>query len=122
MFRQAARFAVTDITTPYGKPQLLTVRILPFDMPFDPPGLLKLEGVEYVMSDSLPPLAFFSRGPLPSEMATLNAHATLVFDVNPVKYGAPTPVFDAADAFYVPIRHINSMTRPGPRIRIWKLK
>ena len=32
------------------------------------------------------------------------------------------PVFDQTDAFYVPYRHISSMRRPGPRIRIWMLK
>lgn len=110
--------AATDNTTPYGKPQLYTVRVVPFG----PPDLLKREGVQYVMSDSLAPLAFYSRGPLPGEMAMLNADATLVFDADPLKPGAPTPIFDTADAFYTPIRNITSMTRPGPRIRIWKLK
>ena len=110
--------AATDQTTPYGKPQLYTVRVLPFE----PPEMLKHEGVEYVMSDSIAPLAFYSRGPLPWELAQLESQATLVFDANPLKPGAPTPVFDAADAFYGPIQNITSMTRPGPRIRIWKLK
>jgi hypothetical protein len=110
--------AATDNTTPYGKPQLYTVGV----RPFAPPEELKREGVQYVMSDSIAPLAFYSRGPLPQEMALLDSQATLVFDVNPLKPGMPTPVFDAADAYYTPIRHITSMTRPGPRIRIWKLK
>ena len=110
--------AATDQTTPYGKPQLYTVRVLQFDSL----DSLKREGVEYVMSDSIAPLAFYSRGPLPWELAQLESKATLVFDANPLKPGAPTPVFDAADAFYAPIQNITSMTRPGPRIRIWKLK
>jgi hypothetical protein len=110
--------AATDNTTPYGKPQLYTVRVVPFESPH----LLKLEGVEYVMSDSMPPLQYYSRGPTPLEQGWLDSQATLVFDLNPLRAGAPTPVFDAADAFYAPLRHITSMTRPGPRIRIWKLK
>jgi len=110
--------AATDNTTPYGKPQLYTVRVLPVASP----QALKQQGVEYVMSDSLEPLAFYSHGPTPDELAMLNSNATLVFDENPLKPGAPMPVFDAADAFYAPLRHITSMTRPGPRIRIWKLK
>ncbi len=110
--------AATDNTTPYGKPQLYTVRVVPFA----DAQVLKKEGVEYVMSDSIAPLAFYSRGPTPAEQALLDSQATLVFDANPLRSGAPTPVFDAADAFYVPLRHITSMTRPGPRIRIWKLK
>ncbi len=110
--------AATDNTTPYGKPQLYTVRVLPVASP----QALKQQGVEYVMSDSIEPLAFYSHGPTPDELAMLNSNATLVFDENPLKPGAPMPVFDAADAFYAPLRHITSMTRPGPRIRIWKLK
>jgi hypothetical protein len=110
--------AATDNTTPYGKPQLYTVRVLPVASP----QILKQQGVEYVMSDSIAPLAFYSHGPTPEEQAMLDSGATLVFDANPLKPGAPAPVFDAADAFYAPLRHITSMTRPGPRIRIWKLK
>lgn len=110
--------AATDNTTPYGKPQLYTVRVLPFASP----QVLKQRGVEYVMSDFLAPLAFYSHGPTPDELAMLNSGATLVFDADPLKPGAPMPVFDAADAFYAPLRHITSMKRPGPRIRIWKLK
>ncbi len=110
--------AATDNTTPYGKPQLYTVRVLPVASP----QALKQQGVEYVMSDSLEPLAFYSHGPMPDELAMLNSNATLVFDVDPLKPGKLIPVFDAADAFYAPLRHITSMKRPGPRIRIWKLK
>ncbi len=109
--------AATDNTTPYGKPQLYTVRVVPFSNP----QILKREGVDYVMSDSLAPLAFYSRGPTPIEQSWLDSNAALVLDLNPLRPGAPAPVFDAADAFYAPLRHITSMIRPGPRIRIWKL-
>jgi hypothetical protein len=110
--------AATDNTTPYGKPQLYTVRVVPFTSP----QLLKTEGVEYVMSDSMPPLEYYSRGPNPMEQAMLDSQAALVLDLDPLRPGAPAPVFDAADAFYAPLRHITSMVRPGPRIRIWQLK
>jgi hypothetical protein len=110
--------AATDNTTPYGKPQLYTVRVVPFANP----QVLKEQGVRYVMSDSLAPLAFYSRGPMAAEQAMLDSQATLVLDINPLRPGVRAPVFDAADAFYVPLRHITSMTHPGPRIRIWRLK
>ncbi len=110
--------AATDNTTPYGKPQLYTVRVVPMASP----QLLKQQGVEYVMSDSMPPLQYYSRGPTPLEQEWLDSQATLVLDLDPLRPGAPMPVFDAADAFYAPLRNITSMTRPGPRIRIWKLK
>ena len=109
--------AATDNTTPYGKPQLYTVRVVPVAEP----QVLKNEGVQYVMSDSIAPLAFYSHGPTPAEQAMLDSRATLVFEIDPLRPGAPAPAFDAADAFYAPLRHISSMTRPGPRIRIWKL-
>jgi hypothetical protein len=110
--------AATDNTTPYGKPQLYTVRVVPFANP----QVLKSEGVRYVMSDSIAPLAYYSHGPMPNEQTWLDSDATLVLDLNPLRPGAPAPVFDPADAFYAPLRHISSMTRPGPRIRIWKLR
>ena len=113
---RGARIATTD-ATPYGKPQL------PGDyrlIPFAPLAALRSEGVHWVLSDSSP-LRFYSPGPNAKQLAELQAKATLAFDVDPVKPGAPEPIFDAADAFYAPLRHIASMTRPGPRIRIWKL-
>ncbi len=45
----------------------------------------------------------------------LKTSATLVFDANPLKPGAPLPVFDAAEAFFAPLRHITSMTPPPAR-------
>jgi Dolichyl-phosphate-mannose-protein mannosyltransferase len=110
--------AATDNTTPYGKPQLYTVRVVPVTNV----QTLKDEGVQYVMSDSMAPLAYYSHGPAPGEQAMLDSNATLVLDIDPIRPVVPAPVFDAADAFYAPLRHITSMTRPGPRIRIWKLK
>ena len=103
---------------PYGKPQL--------------PGSYKfvsLENLEshqagrvsWVLSDSLPGI-MHSPGPTPAEQKSLDEGATLVLDINPIKEGTPAPVFDTNDAFYAPYQHISSMMRPGPRIRIWKLK
>lgn len=110
--------AATDATTPYGKPQLPgSYRMVPFTGV----AALRARGVQWVLSDSLAPLAFYSRGPTNSELAALNSNAALVFDLDPVRAGAPAPVFDAADAFYAPLRHITSIKQPGPRIRIWKL-
>src|SRR5208282_4500795 len=65
---------------------------------------LSARGFAKTMSDSLAPLAFYSRGPAPDELALLNSDATLVFDADPLQPGAPAPVFDAADAFYAPLR------------------
>ena len=74
-----------------------------------------------MLSDSLPPLAYFSRGPKAAQQMDLDREGKLVFDVDPLVPGRPAPVFDRADGFYSPLRRIGAMTRPGPRIRIWRI-
>jgi hypothetical protein len=110
--------AEIDDTTLYGKPPL---RDLYRVEGFADPDLLRKGNIHWVVSDSYPAL-FYSRGPLPSEAALLDPQATLVFDADPLISGAPQPIYDPNDAFYAPLQHISSVTRPGPRIRIWKLK
>ena len=114
--------AATDydpIWNSYGEPQLpLDYRFVPLQN-FDS---LPARGIHWVFSDSLPGLEAYSPGPTPTEKAALDSEGALLFDLNPVKDGSPAPVFDPNDAFYVPFQHISSMTRPGPRIRIWMLK
>jgi hypothetical protein len=108
----------TDATTPYGKPQLGgRYRLVPFRTVDE----LRRSGVEWVLSDSSP-IAFYSPGPTPEQLAELDREAVLERDIDPIKPGTPEPVFDQADAFYAPLQHASSMKRPGPRIRIWKLK
>ena len=80
---------------------------------------LRAKKIFWVIADSLPPLRY-SPDPTEAALAELNSGATLMFDLDPVRKGAPAPVFDDNDAFYAPIQHI-SMERPGPRIRIWRL-
>ncbi len=111
--------AATDSSTPYGKPQLSGAYRT---VPFDEPQSLRQKQVGWAMSDSFAPLSFYSPGPSDEQRAVLNSQAVLLFDSDPIIYGAPRPIFDANDAFYVPLRHISSVRRPGPRIRIWKLK
>lgn len=112
--------AATAVSTPYGKPQLNwgMYRLVPLtDL-----ASLRAQHVRWIMSDSFPPLAYFSPGPTPAELAELNTQGILKVDINPLKPGAPTPVFDANDAFYAPLGRITSMNQPGPEIRIWQLK
>ncbi len=110
--------AEIDDSTLYGKPPLRDIYRVE---PFADPDLLRKKNVSWVVSDSYPAL-FYSRGPLQREAAQLNSQATLVFDTDPLINGAPQPIFDPNDAFYAPLQHISSVTRPGPRVRIWKLK
>jgi hypothetical protein len=76
---------------------------------------------KWVVVDSFPPLSIWSPGATDPELAELNSDGTLVFDIDPIRPGAETPICDPNDAFYVPFTHITSMTRPGPRIRVWKM-
>jgi hypothetical protein len=110
---------VIAATASYGEPQFpANYKFVPLKN-FD---LLRVRNIRWVFSDSLPGLEDYSPGPTRTEQAALNSEGSLLFDVNPIKEGAPTPVFDPNDAFYAPFQHISSMTRPGPRIRIWMLK
>lgn len=114
--------AATDyvpVWNSFGEPPLPpTYRLVPLQN-FDS---LQANNIHWVFSDSLPGLVRYSPGPTSAEQSSLNSEGTLLLDINPVKEGSPAPVFDPNDAFYVPFQHISSMTQPGPRIRIWKLK
>ena len=112
------QIAASDHGTPYGKPQLPPSYKW---VPIEDPAALRAKGIEYVLADTSP-LAFYSPGPTPAQLARLEQAATLEFDVDPIDSDGPPPVFDMADAFYTPLQHASSMSRPGPRIRIWRLK
>jgi len=114
---RGSAIAMTNYRTPYGKPQLAGMYRA---KPFQSPALSRKQGVRWVLSDSSV-LPFYSPGPSESQLQALEREATLVFDVNPVKPNTPEPVFDQADAFYVPLRRASSIKRPGPRIRIWEI-
>lgn len=109
--------AASDHGTPYGKPQLPPT----FSWaPIENLASLRARGIRFVLADTSP-LEFYSRGPTAEQLAELESGAKLVFDVDPVDPQAPPPVFDLADAFYAPLQHASSMSRPGPRIRIWRI-
>lgn len=110
--------AASEHATPYGKPQLPPGYTW---VPLEDLAALRAKGVLYVLADSSP-LSFYSPGPSPEQLAQLAHDATLAFDVDPIEASAAPPVFDLADAFYVPLQHASSMSRPGPRIRIWNLR
>src|SRR5208282_1425312 len=110
--------AVTPGWTSFGKPQLLPAACEL--VPMQDLAALRAKDVFWVIADSLPP-CLYSPDPTEAVLAELNSGAVLMFDLDPVRKGAPAPVFDENDAFYAPIQHISSMERPGPRIRIWRL-
>ena len=109
--------AASDHGTPYGKPQLPPSYQL---VPIEDVATLRGKGVRLVIADTSP-LAFYSPGPTPAQLADLERNATLALDLDPHDADGPAPVFDLADAFYAPLQHASSMSRPGPRIRIWRI-
>jgi hypothetical protein len=111
------QIAASDHRTPYGKPQLPAHYTW---APIEDLATLRAKGIEYVLADTSP-LSFYSPGPAPEQLAELAQGARLAFDVDPIDADGPAPVFDMADAFYAPLQHASSMSRPGPRIRIWRL-
>jgi hypothetical protein len=104
----------------YGKPKVPGMYI---SLPVDNLRSLKrwTKWAKWVVSDSFPPLSLWSPGATDAELAELNSEGTLEFDVDSIRPGTETLIFDPNDAFYVPFNHITSMLRPGPRIRIWKI-
>ena len=109
--------AATDHGTPYGKPQLRGRARL---RGVGSPEQMRRAGIRWILSDS-DILPFYSKGPTPAQESWLASEAILRFEVDPRKPDTPTPIFDQADAFYVPLRHGSSIKRPRPRIRIWEL-
>ncbi|MFM7735468.1 MAG: glycosyltransferase family 39 protein [Alphaproteobacteria bacterium] len=113
-----AKIAATDMANPQGKPPLAGRNEM---VAFEDVAQARADGVGWVVSDSLPPLAYFSKGPNAAQQMDLDREARLVFDVDPLVPGRPEPVFDRADGFYSPLRRIGAMARPGPRVRIWRI-
>lgn len=109
--------AASDHGTPYGKPQLPPSYTW---SPIEDVATMRSKGIHFVVADTSP-LEFYSHGPTPEQLAELEKNAQLVLDLNPIDADAPAPVFDLADAFYAPLQHASSMSRPGPRLRIWRI-
>ena len=105
----------------YGKPQLLVGN---YDwVPMEDLASLQRKHIYWVLSDSLDQLRAYSPALSKSEEEQLSSHATLVYDIDPLRHDSATiPIFDEGDAFYAPFGGISAMERPGPRIRIWRLK
>ena len=106
---------------PYGKPALpggrgyVAVR----------PDQVRSSDIRYlVVDDSL--LRLYSPPERPAWSSWLPANAKPLFEVSPYRdASAPTKNqarYDQLDAFYLPIAGFKSITRPGPRIRIYEVR
>jgi hypothetical protein len=115
-----SRIAVTS-EDQFGKPQL---SIGNYNwVPMEDLASLQQKHIYWVLSDGLDQLPAYSPGLSELEQDQLSRHATLVYDMDPLRHNSTTfPIFDEGDAFYAPFGGICAMERPGPRIRIWRLK
>jgi hypothetical protein len=69
------------------------------------------------------PVSFFSPPAPPEAAARLAAFGEVVADIDPFVPGRRDEgVYDPADAFYLPLAGQDTVTRPGPRIRIYHLR
>jgi hypothetical protein len=100
----------------YPKPQLPPdYRLVDFAGPDGPDA-------EWVLLEEHP-ISFFSPPAPPAAAARLASFGEVVADFDPFVPGRREEgVYDPADAFYVPLAGQDTVTRPGPRIRIYHLR
>lgn len=79
---------------------------------------LSAAGVEWVVTQEHP-LPYSRVEPGLALQLERQAVVARVFD--PFVAGAETPVYDQVDAFFVPVAGFSGVTRPGPRLRIYRL-
>ncbi|MEW6749829.1 MAG: glycosyltransferase family 39 protein [Candidatus Latescibacterota bacterium] len=80
---------------------------------------LRREGVEWVVVHEHPLVYSRVDTALARELAV---EAALVKGLDPFARGAELAVYDPQDAFYVPLAGFGSIGRPGPAIRIYRLR
>jgi hypothetical protein len=69
------------------------------------------------------PVSFFSPPPPPEAAERLASQGEVVAEFDPFVAGRREDgVYDAADAFYLPLAGQDTVTGPGPRIRIYRLR
>jgi hypothetical protein len=69
------------------------------------------------------PVSFFSPPVPPDAAQRIASHGELAADFDPFVPGRRDDgVYDPADAFYVPLAGLDTVTRPGPRLRIYRLR
>lgn len=65
--------------------------------------------------------SFWAAPPSDADQYILEKLGTLVADFNPFTSSSSTPVFDPADAFWVPVGNFEAVSRPGPHLKIYKM-
>jgi len=105
---------------PYSKPPLPPKRQYEeFDTIVPEHSEAKLRNTWIVLDDH--PITMFSPPPTPALTHFIETRGTLVAEFDPFVPGAPRPAYEPPDAFYAPLANFSSVTRPGPRIRIYQI-
>lgn len=102
---------------PYGRPHVPKGRRASYAPPN--PAALIHDNVSYVMTHDH---ILYSSSLDPQVLETLEPHLTLLAEFDPYE-GATSPprdaVFERVDPYYIPIHGFESVTRPGPMVRIY---
>ena len=64
---------------------------------------------------------FWSEVP-PGFLERNSEHLTLVADFDPQREGGETAIFEQNDAYYIPISGFSGVERPGPHVRIYRVR
>ncbi len=95
--------------------------------PVAPPGMryvdakpqaasLEKQGIDYLVTHDH---VLFSSTVEPSVMAELKPRLELLVEFDPAEPGRSGAVFEAADAYYIPVHGFGAVARPGPKIWIY---
>lgn len=67
------------------------------------------------------PEHFYVHGPSADQQQYIERYGTLVLELNPFRANGVVPVFDSADAFWIPIAGFEGLARPGPILKMYRL-
>ena len=58
----------------------------------------------------------------PAFLERNSGHLTLVADFDPQRRGGERAIFEQNDAYYIPISGFSGVERPGPHVRIYRVR
>jgi hypothetical protein len=86
----------------------------------DPAEALRAYAGALVVTSDPPAPAFLRASTPPDVVAALERHAALVRDLRVDRYPARRD-YEAFDLNYMPFTGLRSLSRPGPRLRFWRI-
>lgn len=104
-----------NVLMPYGQPAPPAgVRAVLAD---PTPRALSEAGVDWVVTHDH---VLYYSSVIPEEFLELEPHLSLAVDFDPSSEHPERAVFEANDAYYIPVAGFSGVLRPGPRVRIYR--